>query len=92
MSDADALIPAAPLPVPSLPPGWDGDRLIELAREVAMNITGVPAILAQHNIPQAVYDDICRVPFYARALEAFRAEWESATNTNKRLGVKAAMV
>lgn len=88
----DDAVPAVTPPpsLPALPPGWDGDRLLELAREVAMNIQDLPVILQNSGLTQQQYDQIATIPFYTRALEAMRVDWESAGNTNKRLAIKAA--
>lgn len=77
-------------PLAPLPPGWDGDRLLELAREIAMNINDEAVILQNSGLTQQQYDDIKKIPFFARAVEAMRVDWESAGNTNKRLAIKAA--
>lgn len=82
--------PTSP-PVVSLPVGWDADKLLELARELAMNINDASTIIANHGLDQPTYNAaVAENPFFKRAFEAFRLEWESATNTNKRLGIKAA--
>lgn len=64
--------------------------LAALAREVAMDIKELPEILKFYKLTDASYADICKIPFYARALEVAIIEWNSALSTHDRIKIEAA--
>ena len=87
-----------PIPAPPavfLPMVPDGTALTPmglaaLAREVAMDIKELPEILKFYKLTDATYADICKIPFYARALEVALIEWNSALSTPDRIKIEAA--
>jgi len=89
----------APVPqlseLPSAPvhPDLDPNRIVALAREMAMAIRPVTTILTAAGITQAQFDKfILPVPIYKRAYETFLLEWESALSTNKRIAIESAAI
>lgn len=65
-------------------------RLASLAREVAMNMRELPAILADYGIEPDDYQQILTWPFYKSALEAAVIEWNGPLSTNQRIKIQAA--
>ena len=79
----DSLLPVRAAPLNSF-------RLASLAREVAINIRGLPAILADYGVTPADYQQILTWPFYKTALEAAILDWRSDLSIEKRMKLEAA--
>lgn len=85
MSDLPVVLPTLP-PAPVLPE----EKLVQLAREVVMNIHPLHAILNRYMIEQSQYDvHVKDSPFFKRVVDQYRIEWESATSTSQRIKIKA---
>jgi hypothetical protein len=89
---ATVLEPPLPAHLPMIPEGimLTPSSLAALAREVAMDIKVLPDILKHYKLTEETYIDICKVPFYKRALEVATIEWNSALSTHERLRIEAA--
>lgn len=76
-----------PAPLTDLAPA----RLAKLAREIAMNIRELPAILKDYGLTAQYYDEhILTNEFFKRALETIIIEWNGALSTHQRIKVEAA--
>jgi hypothetical protein len=63
-----------------------------LAREIATDRLPLKDLLQTYQIPDDFYRRyIADNPYFKKLLEAYTAEWESISSTNKRLGAQAAM-
>jgi hypothetical protein len=65
---------------------------LKLAREIAMGVNPIEAILEAHQITGRVWSKIQRNAAFKRLLESELATWNSALNTNERTKVKAAAI
>jgi hypothetical protein len=63
--------------------------LLKLAREMAMGIRPVEAILETHRISKSEWTRISNLQLFQDYLTQFVAEWESATNTAERVKLKS---
>jgi len=74
----------------TLRPELKPEQLLKLAREVAMDILELPAILKGFSLTEEQYAVIETNSFFQRALEAYRIEWNSALSTRDRIRVQSA--
>lgn len=65
------------------------DRLVLLAREIAMDIHELPDILKRLNITATQWEDIQRTTRFRGYLEDAVATWQSALNGPERIKVKS---
>lgn len=63
----------------------DEFRLAKLAREIAMSIRPVPAILQDYGLDETAFYEITKNAFFIRAKEQFALEWNSALSVNERV-------
>lgn len=85
-------VPAITSLPPSLPPApaLDENQMVKLAREIVMNIHGLPTILTRWQLTQSQFDThIAPNDFFKRVTDQFRIEWESAGSTKHRMQIKA---
>ncbi len=76
--------------LPQLPKSSMNDvTLIKIAREIAMDIRPVQAILDTHEITPAQWAEISQMPQFTRYLRNFSEEWASANNTPERIRLKS---
>ena len=64
--------------------------LVQLAREIAMNIQSIETILETHQIDTDTWDKIKITPRFTTLLETETAAWNSAINTHERVKLKSA--
>ena len=68
-------------------------ELAKLAREIAMNIKEVPAILQHYKLSAEQYDHLkTHNEFFKQALHAVTIEWNSALTTPDRIKLNAAAI
>jgi hypothetical protein len=65
------------------------DRLVVLAREIAMNIHPLPDILKRLNITERQWEDIQRDTRFRGYLEDAVITWQGALNGSERIKVKS---
>lgn len=65
------------------------NKLMTLARELAMDIHDVPAILETHRITPEEFETIKYTPEFQAAMDQMVVEWSSATNTASRVKFKS---
>ena len=68
----------------------DQAKLVQIAREIAINHKDVDDILKDHSITQEEWDELRESQEFARLLEGEIVAWQSATNTHERTKLKAA--
>lgn len=68
----------------------DNFDLSRLAREIAMDIRELPAILATFKISVEQYAAIREHPYFKRILDAAIIDWNSALSTHGRIKIEAA--
>ncbi len=74
-------------------PALTPTELAKLAREVAMNIKEVPAILEHYKLTQEQYDHLkTHNEFFKQALHVTTIEWNSALTTPERIKLEAASI
>lgn len=79
-----------PAEYPTIPPGvYDDMKLVKLAREIAMGIKDIPDVLFDNSLTQAEFEQIQRLPHFAKMLSSEVAAWASAVNTAERVKLKA---
>ena len=79
---------------PGLPvatPPFTLPELGKLAREMAVDLRDKKDILRDYNITDAEYDELLKIPSYARLLAALVKEWNSVTSTQDRIKFKSAL-
>lgn len=64
--------------------------LVQLAREIAMNIQSIETILETHQIDDETWNKIKITPRFTSLLESETAAWNSAVNTHERVKLKSA--
>lgn len=67
-------------------------RLVRLARELAMDMQPVPAVLQRLGLTTDELERLQRLPKFQKILAAECAAWESALNTHERVKLKAAAI
>lgn len=91
---ADTHIPVVSAPAYTkapLPDGWNLNKVADLVREIAQNMYDLPTILANHGLTEPQYRTIEENEFFQSALKQFTLDWNSASNTQKRLALEAAI-
>jgi hypothetical protein len=68
---------------------FSDQRMLVLAREIAMNIHPVEDIIERHGIKREDFETILRNERFARLLEDAATSWEGALNTGERIKVKS---
>ncbi len=72
----------------------DGDvtelKLIQLAREIAMDIRPLDEILKTHNLTHDQFEHVARLPRFQSYLESEASSWHGSLNTHERVKLKAA--
>lgn len=71
------------------PPSFHDATLLKLAREIAMDIRPIEAVLETHGVAQSRWDEIQTLPVFQNYLRQCLEEWNSATNTQERVRLKA---
>lgn len=66
--------------------------LAKLAREIAMNIKPLDAVLSLYKITPEQYEKIKVHEFFARALDQFIIEWNSAKSVHDRIRIESAII
>lgn len=69
---------------------FDDLTLVQLAREIAMNIQSIETILETRQIDIETWDRIKVTPRFTSLLETETAAWNSAVNTHERVKLKSA--
>lgn len=67
----------------------DDLMIVQLAREIAMDIHPTEQILRNHQISPTRWEEIQRNTRFRQILQGFVEEWNSADNTEKRTKLKA---
>lgn len=75
-----------------LPAIQDDVKIVQLAREIAMDVVEIPAILKRYEVTNQEWERIQRHPRFDQILKAAIVEWQSAINTEQRIKVKAAVL
>lgn len=78
------------LPVLDLPSGITDQKLLVIAREVAMDIFDINQILTFTNTSPDEYSEIKEIPRFQAYLQSEMEAWNSALNTHERVKLKAA--
>lgn len=65
-------------------------KLLQIAREIAMDIRPVGEILATHNVTEAQWAAIQANPRFQTYIESEAASWHGSLNTHERVKLKAA--
>lgn len=78
------------LPVLDLPSGITDQKLLVIAREVAMDIFDIDQILVFTNTSADEYAQIKELPRFEAYLRSEMEAWNSALNTHERVKIKAA--
>lgn len=82
----------------SLPPDYEPSLtaaakqeidIVKLAREIAMDLRPLDAILEHHRVPLAKFEEMKRHPYFCRVLNAEVEAWHSAVNTSERVRLKS---
>lgn len=68
----------------------DDLTLVQLAREIAMNIQSIETILETHQIDVDTWDRLKITPRFVQLLETETSSWNSAINTHERVKLKSA--
>jgi hypothetical protein len=68
---------------------FNDDRLVVLAREIAMDIHDLPDVLKRLNITENQWQQIQHNPRFAGYLEDAMQTWHSALNGSERIKVKS---
>jgi hypothetical protein len=66
-------------------------RLRTLASELAKDIEDLPIILTRLGLTQPEYEELCETKMFRGMLDQAYHEWQGATNTGKRIKLKAAI-
>lgn len=66
--------------------------LAKLAREIAMDIKELDIVLGFYHLTLEQYAEVCKIPFFKRALENSTQEWNSALSTHERMKIEAAAI
>jgi hypothetical protein len=78
------------LPVLDLPSGITDQKLLVIAREVAMDIFDIDQILVFTNTSPEEYAQLKELPRFQTYLRSEMEAWNSALNTHERVKIKAA--
>lgn len=71
----------------------DDDVLfVQLAREIAMDVSDLESILDRYHVTDKQWDTIQRNPRFDALLKSAIVEWQSAINTEQRIKVKSAVL
>lgn len=72
----------------------DGDvtelKLLQLAREIAMDIRPIDEILKTHNLTMEQFEHVSRLPRFQGYVESEASAWHGSLNTHERVKLKAA--
>jgi hypothetical protein len=71
---------------------YDENKLVKLAREIAMGIDDIPDILFNNGLTQREFAEIQQLPHFNNALAGCRKEWDALSSTEDRVRVKAGAV
>lgn len=74
------------------PTSYDPSTLVKLAKEIAQDIRPLDDVLASYKLSSNQWETIQRLPTFQRYLTAELADWNSASNTQERVKLKAATV
>lgn len=87
-------LPSLPAPVTATVnlPSLDSFDLAKLAREVVMNLRPLPEILEPFKLTVEQFDQLKENADFKRIFDSMLIEWHSATNTEKRIKVGAAVL
>jgi hypothetical protein len=69
----------------------DLPQLGRLAREMAVDLRDKTDILRDYNLSETDYDNLLKLPTYARLLAALVKEWNSSFSTQDRIKFKSAL-
>jgi hypothetical protein len=78
------------LPQLDLPPGITDQKLLVIARELAMDIFNIEQILSFTNTTPEVFSAVKENPRFNAYLKSEMEAWSSALNTHERVKIKAA--
>lgn len=65
-------------------------NIVKLAREIAMEMRDLSAILEHHGVSAREFEVLKRNPYFDRVLASEIEAWQSAVNTGERVRLKAA--
>jgi hypothetical protein len=71
-------------------PAFRENKVVALARELAMDINEMDDILKMYQISEDEFEQLKADPAFQTVFDATLVEWQAATNTEKRVKVKAA--
>jgi hypothetical protein len=71
------------------PDVFSDQRMLILAREIAMDIHPVEDIIERHGLKKEEFEVILRNPRFVRLLEDAATSWADALNTGERIKVKS---
>jgi hypothetical protein len=77
--------------LPAHTPPFTLPELGKLAREMAVDLRDKVDILRDYNLSEADYENLLKLPTYARLLAALVKEWNSVTSTQDRIKFKSAL-
>jgi hypothetical protein len=63
--------------------------IVKLAREIAMDLRPLDAILEHHRVALSEFEKLKRHPYFCRVLNAEVEAWHSAVNTSERVRLKS---
>ena len=65
-------------------------KLLQIAREIAMDIRPIDEILTTHNVTEAQWEAIKATPRFQTYIESEASSWHGSLNTHERVKLKAA--
>ena len=71
-------------------PAFRENKVVAIARELAMDINEMDEILAMYHLTEEDFEKLKVDPDFQAVFDATLLEWQAATNTEKRVKVKAA--
>ena len=77
--------------LPAVVPALDQTHLIQLAKEVAVDLRDLTDILADYKLTEEQFNRIKESSMFKRVYDATIIEWNSADSIHKRLGIISAM-
>lgn len=84
-----AIVTAAVTPAP-LPDGFTVPGAVALARDVAIEMLELPAILRKHAVTAEQYATLKEVPYFKNIVEEFARQWNAPSSVTQRLAQQTA--
>lgn len=83
--------PTPAYPKAPMPEGWNMQKVSALVRDLAQNMYDIDVILKRHNLTEQQYRFLADNEYFKSALQQFTVDWNTASNTQKRLALEAAI-